>query len=422
MKISSNKSVLGIAPILSIALLYFSMPSILQLPPEIIEKLPYTPYIIFTATIFFGIFFKRHRVTLAATCLSIVYLIIHNGSVAPELSPEYVAALTLAEVFLPINLVILAKTQDHQTLSIPALVGSAALLIQVLAGYWLAVNYTQSLNDGLFFIPDILSGILPLDISPAVAISYGASALWLTSHISKKGYIFEFAFIGALIASLFAFQASQQTASSLYMLLASLILIWGLVYNSYLIAYIDELTELPGRRAMNEEMAGLRGDYAIAMLDIDHFKKFNDSYGHDVGDQVLRMVASKIAKIRGCGKPFRYGGEEFAIIFHGKDSKAAFPFLSNLRETIDSSKMILRDHNRPSNKPENVTPRKTAWQEVHITISIGIANNCDELSTPTMVLKAADQALYRSKEKGRNRISQYSTNAYEPDLERSAVE
>lgn len=83
-------------------------------------------------------------------------------------------------------------------------------------------------------------------------------------------------------------------------------------------AYQDELTSLPGRRALKEYLLKLGSEYTIAMFDIDHFKKFNDTHGHDVGDQVLRMVASKLATVSGRGKSFRYGGEEFTLVFSEK--------------------------------------------------------------------------------------------------------
>jgi diguanylate cyclase (GGDEF)-like protein len=143
------------------------------------------------------------------------------------------------------------------------------------------------------------------------------------------------------------------------------------------------------------------------MLDVDHFKKFNDTYGHDLGDQVLRMVASKLSKVAGGGKAYRYGGEEFCVIYPGKDMKASFPYLSSLRQTVDETRMVIRGKDRPKQKPDIMSKRRRPIQEVHVTISIGVAEKCNELYTPEDVIKAADKALYVAKEKGRNRISQY---------------
>src|SRR4029077_7824091 len=84
----------------------------------------------------------------------------------------------------------------------------------------------------------------------------------------------------------------------------------------YCCAFVDALTGLPNRRALDEALARLSGDYALAMVDVDHFKQFNDTHGHDAGDRVLRSVAQQLRATRG-GQAFRYGGEEFCLLFTG---------------------------------------------------------------------------------------------------------
>ena len=115
-----------------------------------------------------------------------------------------------------------------------------------------------------------------------------------------------------------------------------------------MLAYHDELTGIRGRRAFNESLLALDQQYAIAIVDIDHFKKFNDTYGHDIGDQVLCMVAARIAKVAGNGQAFRCGGEEFAVIFRGTSAKDAFEHLESLRKTIETSMFQLRRADRRS--------------------------------------------------------------------------
>ena len=415
---SGNKAFLTIAPAVGIAISYFCVPIITNLDSDILEKIPFVPYLIILGVLAMGGFFSRHRVTFISAVIGIAYLAIHNIVSAGEITDNGQIIIGLVTVLLPLNIALLSGLKEQQLLSIQSFIAIAGISSQLLFSYWGIQNYPNLVALFVLFTPDALVGVLPVQMSLTALVSVVISLVLLVSHVFRKGTVFEFSFTGALIAVCFyLFDGSYEAANSIYIVTASLIMAWGLIHNSYLIAYIDELTELPGRRAMNEETGRLRGLYAIAMLDIDHFKKFNDTYGHDVGDQVLRMVASKIGKIGGGGKAFRYGGEEFSIIFPGKDSKAAFPYLSNLRETIDSTSLILRNQDRPSSKPEKIPPRKIPWQEVHVTISIGVADSGDELNTVDEILKAADEALYRSKEKGRNRISQYATKDYVPDLD-----
>ena len=123
---------------------------------------------------------------------------------------------------------------------------------------------------------------------------------------------------------------------------AGLILISSIIENSYFLAYHDELTTLPARRAFNDALLRLEAPYAVAVVDIDHFKKFNDTYGHDTGDQVLRLVAGKLAGVTGGGRAYRVGGEEFSILFPGKSAKDVMPHLDLLRTVIEVATFRVR--------------------------------------------------------------------------------
>lgn len=181
--------------------------------------------------------------------------------------------------------------------------------------------------------------------------------------------------------------------------MAGLILIIGVVEASYFMAYSDELTGIPARRALNESMMKLGGKYVIAMTDIDFFKKFNDTYGHDTGDEVLKIVASSLRKVNGGGRAFRYGGEEFTILFPGKTQKDIIPHLEELRENISKQKYSYKKKRKVNGK------EKTVSKDLSVTISIGVAEKSDKYKSAEEVLKAADKALYRAKKKGRNCVS-----------------
>jgi diguanylate cyclase (GGDEF)-like protein len=231
----------------------------------------------------------------------------------------------------------------------------------------------------------------------------------------------------ALFWSLVGFLLSLHFAANarllmLYTATAACILAASIIENSYLLAYHDELTTLPSRRAFNEALSRLQEPYSIAVVDIDHFKKFNDTYGHDTGDQVLRLVASNLARVTGGGQAYRCGGEEFNLVFPGRTTAEALEHLEKLRRNIEASEFQLRGGERRQNPrgPERRNERtrgrarkahaiRQLAQEnppapLSVTVSIGVATAARENSDPELVLKAADKALYRAKENGRNRV------------------
>ncbi|KAF0867232.1 GGDEF domain-containing protein [Pseudomonas sp. LD120] len=186
----------------------------------------------------------------------------------------------------------------------------------------------------------------------------------------------------------------------------------AVAHEAYQMAFRDELTGLPGRRALNERMQRLGRNYVLAMTDVDHFKKFNDTHGHDVGDQVLRLVASKLSKVTGGGRAYRYGGEEFAVVFAGKTLDECMPHLEMIREVIATYNIQLRNQDsRPQDDQQGRQRRgAAAASSVSVTISIGVAERLMEHRTPEEVLKAADQALYSAKGAGRNCVMAFGQN------------
>lgn len=190
-----------------------------------------------------------------------------------------------------------------------------------------------------------------------------------------------------------------------FFLAAGLILTMTTIDSSFSIAYMDDLTGLASRRSLNQELLNLGKRYSIAMVDVDHFKKFNDTYGHRTGDQVLKMIASKLKQMTGGAKVFRYGGEEFTAIFAGKSIEDALPHLEVYRKMIEAAPFIVRGRKRGKGTSENRGKRKTdAQKRVKVTVSIGVAAPEKALASPEKVLKAADKALYRAKRAGRNRV------------------
>ncbi len=235
--------------------------------------------------------------------------------------------------------------------------------------------------------------------------------------------IFVFAGAGFVALAKFFFTCKTLDGSFLWSLVAGWVLAFSIIENSYLLAYHDELTGLPSRRAFNEMAMRLQPSYCLAVVDIDHFKRFNDTYGHDVGDQVLRLVAAKLADVTGGGQAFRCGGEEFNIVFPGKKVHEVTDHLERLRKVIESSEFHMRGHDRRQirrgadrrrERPAKARTKKTNTVAdlvqpgfpgvLSVTVSMGVAMSDTPLSNPDSVLMDADKALYRAKEGGRNRV------------------
>ena len=213
---------------------------------------------------------------------------------------------------------------------------------------------------------------------------------------------------GAIAALFIACEwAGASGVYALFIGACGVILLAALLQESHQLAFRDQLTGLPGRRALEERLRSLDGGYAIAMVDVDHFKKFNDTHGHDIGDQVLKLVGRRLAEVGAGGTAYRYGGEEFSVLFPHAGMAHAQPALEAIRDSIEKYRMAVRGADRPRKGEEGVKRRGEATPEkvLSVTVSIGVAAPSQEHRTPHQVIKAADAALYRAKQAGRNRVS-----------------
>jgi len=253
---------------------------------------------------------------------------------------------------------------------------------------------------------------------PIWALSgFGCAAVVLVVRYIQTRKPMEPGFVWSLAAAFLWLELSPVgRGADAYVATAGLILAASMIETSYVLAYFDELTGIRGRRAFNEALLSLDQQYAIAIVDIDHFKHFNDTYGHDTGDQVLRMVASRLAEVGGGGQAFRCGGEEFALMFRNVSASDAFAHADALRKTIERSTFRFRGGERRTEPRAGVqerrkVPRKKgatapppASGDLSVTVSIGVAEPSTRYRLPEQVINAADQALYRAKHNGRNRV------------------
>jgi len=279
--------------------------------------------------------------------------------------------------------------------------------------FFINYRFAQSITVQQWLSTQIVSLGENSDLSPTFQIEMIVTALCLGILLLKQmlspsqltANLWAIAF--ALVIMQFG-DFDYQTKMATYALIGVLF-IHAVLTDSYQMAFSDELTGLSARRALLQSSISLGKKYTVAMMDVDHFKKFNDTYGHDVGDQVLRLVASKMNAVKGGGKAYRYGGEEFTIVFANKSVNYAIPFLEQVREEIANYNMAIRSDDRPEDTDEGKSNRKKnagGTKYVNVTISIGVAEREGELKEFEQVLKQADEALYRAKQAGRNCLAE----------------
>lgn len=399
----------GFAPIAGILLAaYLLVPRIADLPASLSGLRVYGTYLMLALGMLVSIAFRRGRVLFALLTLALAYashryFLLHGLNSFP--ARTVFAALCF---FVPMNLAALSLLRERGTFNWHGLRRLAFILAQILFTAWVLYRGNVVIVDA-FYAPLIdprLLARLPLPQPALAAIGVGlitALGVWLARrtpvNLGIAGAIAAFAIAAA--------HAAGPDRFAVFIAAGALILTVAVLQDTYRMAFRDELTALPSRRAMNESLAALGRHYSLAMVDVDHFKSINDIYGHDTGDQVLKMVATHLAQTGGGGSAFRYGGEEFALLFPGKNISAALPYLEALRKNIADYEMAVRTGDRAvqTKAGKKQGGGKRGGKTVSVTISIGVAERNERLLTPEEVIQAADKALYRAKRAGRNRVN-----------------
>ncbi len=364
-------------------------------------------------------------------------------------------ALEAVAFLLPLNFIAFSVFRERG-LVFPAIMPRMALLF--FESVFIAIICRPGELMGPAFLHSRFLGRLHWTPLPALALlAFIAALAVLVVRLVLYRKPTESGLLWALLATFLSFQVGAVgPAATAYLATAGLILVSSIIENTYFLAYHDELTSLPARRAFNDALLRLEAPYAVAVVDIDHFKRFNDTYGHETGDQVLRLVAAKLAGVTGGGRAYRVGGEEFSILFSGKSAKEALPHLELLRSVIevatfrvrggqerrgaarvqdartrDSQSQDARSQNgqaqdfrshdrrtierraRPRRPPATrkkvpAAVSEPGNQQLSVTVSIGAAEPTARFRSVEQVIQAADQALYRAKQSGRNRVELFS--------------
>lgn len=349
------------------------------------ELLQWLPIILATVVVMLAWHFNKGRVLLAVLLFIVPLTDITTLGSVHNLSSFFVATVLGAAM--------LGKMAERGFFNRFAINRILLLFVLFLWCYALLVGWVhiQGMNTYLVPLTKVSIPLLVMGLILFVSVLFLLMKWWQQSDF----------FSACLLVSLFSFtvlNTMSLTGKQEAIILSSVFLLWSvyLLIDSHKMAYIDDLTQLPGRRALNERLVSLSKRYAIAMLDVDHFKNFNDTYGHDMGDVVLKRVAKNVARVTNGGKGFRYGGEEFAIVFANKSKQDVQEALELVRKSVESEVVSLI---QPKNKNKTVS----------VTISIGAAFAKSDRKAED-VIKKADDCLYKAKKAGRNKVVLESGN------------
>ena len=403
--------------------------------PQIAPSLAFYYVAVFAAGLLLAWRFNSSRVLFSLLVLLLAHRAVDFFSTSPTRAAQIYAgpgrmAVLLAALLVPLNFIVFAAMRERG-LTISGVAPRFGLLF--LESVAFAVLCRPENSPANSHHPSETPIPLWILLCFVAAIAFFISRFYQTRKPIEPGFVWS-------VAAVFLWLEFTPVGkmSTAYVATSALILGASLIETSYVLAYHDELTGIRGRRAFNESLLSLDQQYAIAIVDIDHFKTFNDTYGHDVGDQVLCMVAKRLSQVGGNGQAFRCGGEEFSIVFRNTSAKDAFEHLDALRQTIEKSTFHVRGSDRRAQKIAEASTaassgkksdrragesdrrrsirKKTAAERtlplpdhLSVTVSIGVAEPSTRYRQPEQVIQAADQALYRAKNSGRNRTELAST-------------
>ena len=374
------------------------------------------PYVVLALSVAISAWFNRSRALVMLASMLAAYA---GYNVAEELGSGNFAVravFTAFAVLVPFNVLLalafpergVRQHRNYRWL----LLGLAEILIVI----WIASAGRTNLSGTAWH--DVLDHWLlrypptPLAARLLIAAAFAAALVraWPrrgSKELRKEPRPLDIGVAAALVAFFIGCEWERLPgAFGMFMSAAGVILLAAVLQESHRLAFRDELTNLPSRRALEERLSGLGPTYTIAMVDVDHFKQFNDTHGHHIGDQVLKLVAARLDEIGGGGVSYRYGGEEFCVLFAERTLDQSLPYLERLRGEIEHYEMAVRGGDRPRDGKTGTRLRDNRFPDntLSVTVSIGAAERDGTLIRPALVIRAADEALYRAKRAGRNRV------------------
>ncbi|NLM11400.1 MAG: GGDEF domain-containing protein [Clostridiaceae bacterium] len=401
-KLNSNKGIISVVPFLILLIAWILAMNTFVSKNELNVIFITMPYIFAFFAMVLSIWFQHSRV-FYAVCVILFSIVILSSP--GKLNQK--AFKNGISILIPIVFIILAIVEERGITSKHGLIKGLVFIAMVLFVVIDSGNvspWLEKLNPLEFALKDngIIQGI------PVISVfSFLICLFILLTRFFILSSNMDIAFTGATLGCIIILHFTRfPDILSLFSSAVFLIYIIALFEASYSFAFHDALTGLLSRRAMEHEFLRIGNRYTLAIIDIDYFKQVNDRFGHQVGDEVLRMVASCLQKYARGGKVFRYGGEEFVIIFPKKTIKETLRILERVRCGVQSRPFVIRSPNRPKKKPKEEKLHQGGSEMFRVTVSIGVAEKTEKMRnrTDTEIIEMADKAVYQAKANGRNCI------------------
>ncbi len=365
------------------------------------------PIIVIGAGVLIGLFFKRTWLMIVILVLAIAdrALLYFAGNTAVTME-EGRLIYNAISFLLPINLCFFAFMKRRGDIKWQSIWFLGAILLQ---GCGVAFIYQyKSLGFGAFLEYSSIKWALleHIPLSQLALFSFGIAFIYyLFLYIRTHGVI-ERSFCWALISIFYALALSRiGPVSSIYFSTAGLILVISVIENIYVEGFQDEVTDLPTGKSMHGILSQLDRGYTVALIEVDNFERLKDNHGRRVSKQVLRSVGSKLTSVTGGGKPFRYRGEVFAIVFPGMFLQDMLPRIEELRQTIKKLGPILQSQKSPGKKLKKLKRIEILANKIPVTVSIGVAERSDADMSPQQAIQKAEEALGIAKKEGHDRMN-----------------
>jgi diguanylate cyclase (GGDEF)-like protein len=404
--LSTKKIILSALFAITMILLTFQFSNLIPILPEyVISFLQFLPYVLLLIIIANSISHQQSRELNIAISLIMSYWLMRN-LIWPTDTNDATATILFVLIgpLIALNFIIVTILPEKGIQNKNGIHLLLLMSFELMFLIWI-VNLTPELFLKYLYYPYFVSEIF--DLSPmyqsSIIINVIVFFILLIKAILKQQVVFT-GYLGAFISIVLAQHfINTPITSMVYFSVACLILIMAISLNSYRLSKIDIITELPSLRSFKGQLKKLDDHFCIALVDIDEFKEMTDEYGQDVCDQILRMIASRSLLLGRKGFPYRYGDQEFALIFYDMQLHEANKYLATLCDSIANEPFMLRSSKRPFFKP-NFTPslgqsaRNSKYKSIPISVSVGIAEKKPHHNNASDVLTTAREALDRAKE------------------------